>query len=50
MIEEVQCEDCGWQGHPAELWCSDEDFSSNKAGVEFNLCPNCESDNITEVE
>jgi predicted Zn-ribbon and HTH transcriptional regulator len=51
-MEEVQCENCGWQGGTDELVCTDEEFFSDKETGEviFSLCPNCKSDNIVDVE
>ena len=48
----VECEDCGWMGNDTELVCSDEDAASKKKVSEmlFNLCPNCTSTNIVDIE
>lgn len=39
----LECNECGWQGEPGELVCSDEDDASNKpvSEIKFNLCPDC---------
>ena len=47
---EVECEDCGWQGHPLELLCSEEDENRNDPNVKFNHCPDCNETNIVDCE
>ena len=51
-MPEVECDDCGWQGSASELNCSEEDYKSDKkiGEIQFNLCPSCGSNNITEIE
>jgi len=36
---EIECTECGWQGHNSELLCSDEDRSSET--TKYNICPEC---------
>ena len=50
MEPEVECEDCGWQGHSLELLCSEEDENSNNQNVKFNHCPDCNETNIVDCE
>jgi Zn finger protein HypA/HybF involved in hydrogenase expression len=48
----IECEDCGWSGRPEDLICSEEDSISCKSVAEivFNLCPDCESSNIVDID
>lgn len=48
----LECENCGWQGTEEQLVCSEEDGHSDKpvAQIQFNLCPDCESDDIVSVD
>ena len=45
MEGEIECLNCGWQGHVGELVCSDEDDRSDKPTnkIKFNICPQCET-------
>ena len=49
---EIECEECGWAGVSAELHCSDDDFKSGKSSevISFNLCPDCGSESIVDLE
>jgi Zn finger protein HypA/HybF involved in hydrogenase expression len=48
----IICDDCGWSGHESELFCSEDDANSDLPldAIAFNLCPNCDSENLTEID
>lgn len=40
----IECVECGWQGDPSELVCSDKDGDDIDKPIEkisFNICPEC---------
>ena len=45
-----ECRLCGWRGNDSELLCSLEDAerSIEANNIDFNLCPECESENVEE--
>lgn len=53
MNDQIECLNCGWQGSPGELVCSDEDDASDKkvSEIKFNICPQCgEVDDFEDLE
>ena len=58
MDDNVECVNCGWTGSDTELVSSDGDtelavFLTGKGHCitrTFNLCPECGSDDITQIE
>lgn len=43
---EIECANCGWQGYSTELVRKTDDPSDRK----FNLCPDCLSNDITDID
>jgi len=52
MEDDVECTSCSWSGHHSELVCSDEDSGSDRPEslIHFNLCPDCGSDEIEDMD
>ena len=47
-----ECNSCGWRGNDSELLCSLEDSErplEDTDDIEFNLCPECESENVVVI-
>ena len=46
MEEEIMCENCGWTGEDSMLESKTDHIDDNT----FNRCPDCGSDEITDIE
>lgn len=48
----IECQECSWSGDHSDLVCSDEDSDSEKeiSEIDFNLCPNCGSLDIEDLD
>jgi len=49
--EDIECQECGWQGFEQLLVCSKEDAESNKPvdEIAFIYCPECGSEDICDI-